>query len=236
MSFGTFPEYLFQVFAEYHFPFQKYLGQFFMLFFVFGQYLFSSFILLSYKQFNFLINNFCGFFTVRFLKSIFILPRRIKKAYVAKHFVHAEICNHGISLFGNFFKVVERTGTYGPQHKLFSGPASKSRAHLIQYLLRCGELSLFGQIPCCPQGFASRHDSNLDQRVGILEQPAYGCMPRLVIGNGFSFIFGNNLVFLFQPPDNPVNSIQKILLLNQILTFPGSYQGSFVTHISYVGP
>ena len=71
--------------------------------------------------------------------------------------------------------------------------------------------------------------------MGVFEQPGDGSMAGFVISDGFLFTYFYYFTAVFQPPDNPVDCIQKILFFNFIFVFTGCNQSCFVSDIGNIG-
>ena len=68
----------------------------------------------------------------------------------------------------------------------------------------------------------------------MLEQPAYGGVSRLVVGNNL-FLFGSDeFGLLFEAADDAIHGIQKVLLLDDLLVLACGHQGGFVAHVGDV--
>ena len=70
----------------------------------------------------------------------------------------------------------------------------------------------------------------------MLEQPADRCMPGFMIGDGLFFFQGDDLVFLFESPDNPVNGIEKILLSTAFLLFLAAIRADSLQTLAMSAP
>ena len=98
-----------------------------------------------------------------------------------------------------------------------------------------GQLALFGQIPCCAKGFASRHDGNFDERVAVLQQPTDGGVSGFVEGDVAFLLLCQYFGLFLQSADDTVNGIEEILFFDGRFVVAGGYKCGFVAHVGDVG-
>ena len=84
-----------------------------------------------------------------------------------------------------------------------------------------GQLSFFGLVPCGAEGFATWYDRDFDERVGELEEPAYGGVSCLVASYGASLFEGHDPVLLFEASDYSVDGVLEVLLVDEAFGFAG---------------
>ncbi len=203
--------------------------------FVFAQYFFCSQVLFVYQSFYLLVYEFGGFLTIRLGKTEFGTATGVEVGEIVQFIAHTKIGDHGISLLGYPFQVVERTGRHFSDKQFFGGPATQSGTHFIQHLFPGGQLPFFWQVPGRTQGLTPRDNGHFDERMGKFEQPAQCGMTGFVYGNGTAFLGGGYFVLFFQAAYNTVHSVEKILFLHMGFVFAGSDQGRFVTDVGDVG-
>ena len=139
---------------------------------------------------------------VGFLEVVFIV---VIVAEVGQLVTHAHIGNHAVGLLGDAFQVVHRSAADMAGEEFLGSSPSQRGTHLVEHLLAGGDLALLGQIPGSAQGTATRHDGHLDQRVGVLQQPADRGMSGLVEGDGAFLLGGHHLGLLLQSSDDAVH-------------------------------
>ncbi len=64
------------------------------------------------------------------------------------------------------------------------------------------------------RGLSPWNDGDLDQGMGILEQPANGSMTRFMEGNYLFLMSRDDFISFFKSANNAVDGIEEILLLN----------------------
>ena len=133
------------------------------------------------------------------------------------------------------FQIVECPCGDASKNHFLSSPASQQCTHLVEQLFLSGELPLLWQIPCSSQRLSTRHDGNLDQRIGILQHPAHSGVSSLMISNGHFLLSGRNLVFLLQTTNDSVDCIEEVLFLHRFLIAPGSDKSRLIADIGNVG-
>mmetsp|Transcript_4826 Transcript_4826/g.12696 ORF Transcript_4826/g.12696 Transcript_4826/m.12696 type:complete len:235 (-) Transcript_4826:1316-2020(-) len=78
--------------------------------------------------------------------------------------------------------VVLRASRDVTKEELLRDAAAEHHAHRVHHLLLCVELALLGHVLCVAERrHAARHDRNLEQRRGVLQEPADGGVARLVV-------------------------------------------------------
>ncbi len=188
------------------------------------------------EGFYLFVDGFSCFFTVWLVKRVLLLTGRVIITDVSNLVTHPKIGDHGKGLLCNPLQVIKGAGGYFFEGQLLRSPSSQCSTHLIQHLFGGGDLSLFRKIPGSSKCFSPGDNGDLYQRMGMFEKPANCSMTRFVPGNGSFFPLFNDLILLFQSPDNAVHCIQEIQSSNGFLIFPCCYQCRFVTDIGNVGP
>ena len=74
----------------------------------------------------------------------------------------------------------------------------------------------------------------LDQGAGILQNPAHGGVPRLVIGYGALLLGGYDLVLALETADDTVDGGEEVLTLDAALVVACGYEGRLVAYVCYV--
>ena len=168
-------------------------------------------------------------FTIGFGKTVVFVAVVITQ--VGKLVAHTGVSNHAVSLFGHPFQVVHGTGGNMTDKEFFCGTSTQSGTHLVQHLFLRRDLAFFRKIPGCSQCTASRYDSDLNQWVGMFQEPGNSGMARFMQGNGTFLGCRHHFCLLLQTAHNTVDCSQKIILTDTLLLVKGSNQGSFVTYI-----
>ena len=131
-------------------------------------------------------------------------------------------------------EVVGSTRRDAAEEDLFGGTTCERGAHLVTQSLSRGDLTLFGEVPSSTEGLASRYDGDLDQRIGVLEEPADRGVPSFVEGDAVTLLFGGHLVLLLQTTDDAVDGVHEVITGDELLASAGSDEGCLITYISDV--
>jgi len=230
----SFPDKHFDVALENYFFFKQCIGYFFEFFVFFYEKVFSPFEG-SWNYFSDLfINNFCCFFAVRLGKAVFLF--RVVKRNMSDFFIHSINGNHIVGKFRNSFEVVLRTRRNFIEFQVFSSASSQRHGHIVQNLFSGVKILFFGEILSITQcGITAGDNGNLQERGCIFEKPANDGMPGFMISHNFFLIRGNDFCFLFQSTNHPVDSILKIIHIDNFFILSGSNQGCFVADIGNFG-
>ena len=163
------------------------------------------------------------------------LAGRIVERTVAHLVAHAVVGHHGVGLFGHTLQVVQRAGRDLTKGQLLRHTTTQRGSHLVHELLARRDLTLLGQIPGSTQRLATRDDRHLDERRGMLQQPAHRGMTRLVVGNLALLGSRDDLILTLQAANDAVDSGQEILLGNEFLIVAGSDQCRLVADVGNIG-
>ena len=131
-------------------------------------------------------------------------------------------------------EVVGSTRRDATEEDLFGGTTCECGAHLVAQSLGRGDLTLLGEVPSGAEGLASRYDGDLDQRIGVLEEPADRGVSSFVEGDAVTLLFGGHLVLLLQTTDDAVDGVHEVITGDELLASAGSDEGCLITYIGDV--
>ena len=121
------------------------------------------------------------------------------------------------------------------REELFRRTASEQRAHLVEHLFLGGDGAFFRQIPCRTERLAARDDAHLDQRIGMLAEPADGGMAGFVDGDGALLLGCHHLRLLLQTAYDTVDGIEEVLLRHVLAVVAGRDEGRLIADVGNVG-
>src|SRR5690606_30337819 len=84
--------------------------------------------------------------------------------------------------------------------------------------------------------YTARYDAYLHQRVSMLQEPSCHGVSCFVIGHDLFLFRRNDFIFLFQPPDHPVDGVLEVLHVDGFLILPRSDECGFVADVGNFGP
>ena len=131
-------------------------------------------------------------------------------------------------------EVVGGTRRDATEEDLFGGTTCERGAHLVAQSLGRGDLTLLGEVPSRTEGLASRYDGDLDQRIGVLEEPADRGVSSFVEGDAVTLLFGGHLVLLLQTTDDAVDGVHEVITGDELLASAGRDEGCLITYIGDV--
>ena len=131
-------------------------------------------------------------------------------------------------------EVVGSTRRDATEEDLFGGTTCERGAHLVAQSLGRGDLTLLGEVPSRTERLASRYDGDLDQRIGVLEEPADRGVSSFVEGDAVTLLFGGHLVLLLQTTDDAVDGVHEVITGDELLASAGSDEGCLITYIGDV--
>ena len=137
-------------------------------------------------------------------------------------------------MLGDLLEVAQGTCGDASEDYFFCGPSAHSGAHLVEHLLLRGQLALLGEVPGGTQGASARNNGHLDQRRGVLQEPAHGGVARLVVGDDLLLFRSYDLGFLLEPTYNAVYGVEKVLLFDYFFVFARCDKGRFVADVGNV--
>ena len=131
-------------------------------------------------------------------------------------------------------EVVGSTRRDATEEDLFGGTTCERGAHLVTQSLSRGDLTLLGEVPSRTEGLTSRYDGDLDQRIGVLEEPADRGVSSFVEGDAVTLLFGGHLVLLLQTTDDAVDGVHEVITGDELLASAGRDEGCLITYIGDV--
>ena len=147
---------------------------------------------------------------------------------------HTVVGDHSIGRLRGVLEVVGCTRRDATEEDLFGGTTCERGAHLVTQSLGRGDLTLLGEVPSRTEGLASRYDGDLDQRIGVLEEPADRGVSSFVEGDAVTLLFGGHLILLLQTTDDAVDGVHKVITGDELLASAGSDEGCLITYIGDV--
>ena len=203
-----------------------------MLLFVFKQNLFCALKFSGNHVSHFFVNLFSRCLGVGFCESVVLL--RVVVADVVERIAHAVVNDHGVDSLRHSLQVVECSGGDVSDEEFFRGASSEDGAELVQHLFACGVGAFFGHVPCCAETLSSRHDGDLHERVGILQEPRDGGMSGFVNGNRAFFVLGHDFACAFESSDDSVHGVHEVLFPDFVSVVACSHERRFVADVGDV--
>mmetsp|Transcript_52523 Transcript_52523/g.137703 ORF Transcript_52523/g.137703 Transcript_52523/m.137703 type:complete len:564 (+) Transcript_52523:392-2083(+) len=125
--------------------------------------------------------------------------------------VHAVEGDLRVGQLGDAVQVVGRARRDAPEDDLLRHAPSERHAHLVEHLLAAEERNLFGQELVVPEGRgAAGDDGDLEQRVGVLEEPAADGVAGLVVGHRPALLRAEDLALLLDAADDALDRRLKV--------------------------